>query len=223
MRANGSPVAGRAARSLALLAVLSTIAACGDGSGGQEGSAPTPTATAVDRTPAPAATETAPPGGSGPRESAADDAAGGPNESHAGESARSGDSANGGRRDGVADRDPTAERAVATAVGDMYRSFANGDVASVCAAMATRARQEIARGAPGGSPGTCEETLGAFMGVAQKSGIAERLARVTVRDVVVDGGTARATVSFGGPGGEVQLVRERRAWRFTGPPLGAGG
>lgn len=118
-----------------------------------------------------------------------------------------------------ADRGDSEQQRIATIVAGMYRDFAQGDAAGVCAAMSRQARQQIAQGAvPSGDKSSagrsCAATFSEFLDVAAASGLLERTLQARVHDVEIDDDVARARVSFGGPSGDVQLVKENGEWRF---------
>jgi hypothetical protein len=216
------------ARRLLAVALVATVAgglaACGDSDDGEGGSASTAPATSDTATDGARAGEPAPdraaegpggrPEGDGRKPPASGDA-----------DARAGD---GGVSAGAAPGSAEDEReAVAQAVTAMYRDFAAGDAAGVCAVMSERARGEIAQQVPGGSTvapedRTCAQSLDKFLDAAASSGILEQASRVIVKDVTIDGSVATATVEINGRPGDVRLVHEAGEWRFGGPPKVSG-
>ena len=139
------------------------------------------------------------------------------------------DRAASGSADLGASPDPPAgangdEREIGRVVTGMYRDFADGDAAAVCAAMSEAVRREIAGDALGGSSstsgaGTCETSLSMFLDAAAASGIRERSLNATVKTVTIDGNRAVALISIGGGAGKVRLVNEQGKWRFGDTPL----
>jgi hypothetical protein len=134
-----------------------------------------------------------------------------------------------GRREKSAqpDDETSDEDRVAAAVTGMYRDFAAGDAAGVCAAMSKAARQQTAQNVTGGSgepegDRTCAASLSKFLSVAGGSGIVDRTRAAKVEGVRIDGSVATATVSFGGKPGEIRLIREDGEWRFGATPIGPG-
>lgn len=143
---------------------------------------------------------------------------------------KSRDPATGRRDSGAGDpRTPPSnadgdKRQVAEVVRGMYRSFAAGDAAAVCAAMSKDARGQIARQPPGpgttssAAGGSCAGSLSKFLDAAAQSGILERTLMASVGDVTVNGRNATALVSLSGREGPVHLVKESGEWRFGAPP-----
>jgi hypothetical protein len=108
---------------------------------------------------------------------------------------------------------------VADVVAGMYRNFSRANAEGVCAAMSNKAREEIAAGAKGtlASPdakGTCADTLSRLLSSAGAVAMLERTLAARVTAVSIDGSTATAQVSFGGPSGAVKLIKEQGEWRF---------
>jgi len=115
------------------------------------------------------------------------------------------------------------EAAVAAVVDGVYDDLAAGDATGVCRAMSRRVREQIATQVYGGSTEpprsrTCAASFAKFLGVAARSGIAERTLEARATAVEIDGSTATATVSLPGGSGKVTLVEEDGKWRFDAPP-----
>jgi hypothetical protein len=201
-------LAVRRALALALTAAVMPLAACGDS---DDGEAP---AAATDRTETVATDPDTAPAPGKPR---ADDTADRPGTPPSTTSPATPEPSGG----------QAEEQRIATIVEGMYDDLAAGDARGVCAVMSRAARNQIAQNPPGGSTEapadrTCEASLAKFLDVAGRTGALQRTLDAEVRGVAIQGGRATVTVSFGGPGGKVQLLEEDGEWRFGVGAVGTG-
>lgn len=113
---------------------------------------------------------------------------------------------------------------IEVAVQDLQHAFAEQDTERVCALLSRAGRKQI-EAMGHGSSGPCYFDLYMFIeGVRKAPDWRKRTAR-EVRDVVVDGDRATATVEFeDGQTASLPLVRERGSWRvdalYGGIPAG---
>jgi hypothetical protein len=107
------------------------------------------------------------------------------------------------------------ERAAADTVVGMYRAFAAGDAAGVCAVMSRKARADIARSMP--NAGTCTKSFALILKLPGNNGPTRAAVRAKVGDARIDGDRATVTVTIAGKAGEVGLVRESGRWLLNGP------